>query len=268
MRNLKIVSIFLLIISTAVMCYCWFFSSGIAPEGLFILESSGGMEFELMSNHLERAKNLYTEMEFDTSMLEKGLMMITASPYEAVKSYRRVEEAAEVLNLSDYALYEAGLVPESIEKKAMLALWCLFVYVLVCAGFLLFGFLRRRINREYSLSKHMYANEFFKKRWKQIFSMAALSLVYIGVAAMPWTIMAITPLLPMTSENIGIRLWDGLTGMGLLPETSPIQFNVVLEKLWKVNLAANLGLVVFLAALVFVTLVTYRPSKFTRGLRV
>lgn len=257
MKIMKISNVILLIISTLVMCYCWFFSRGLVPEGLFILESRDGLGLELMPSNLEKTKNLYKEMEFDTSMLEKGLIMITASPYEAVKSYCRIEEAAEVLNLSDYTLYEAGLVPESIEKKAMLALWCLFVYVLVCAGFLLFGFLRRRLNREYSLFKHMYANEFFMKRWKQILSMAALSLGYIGVAAMPWTIMEITPLLPMTSENTGMRLWNGLTGIGLLPETSIVQVNVVLEKLCRINSAANLGLIVFFAALVLMTSVTY-----------
>jgi hypothetical protein len=114
----------------------------------------------------------------------------------------------------------------------------------------------------------MYANEFFMKRWKQILSMAALSLGYIGVAAMPWTIMEITPLLPMTSENTGMRLWNGLTGIGLLPETSIVQVNVVLEKLCRINSAANLGLIVFFAALVLMTSVTYRPSRFTKGLSV
>ncbi|MGI6189657.1 MAG: hypothetical protein ACOYI1_08015 [Caldicoprobacteraceae bacterium] len=267
MRNLKIANTMLLILSTAVLCSCWLFFRNIVPDGLFILESRDGAKFGIIPGRLEKAENLYTEMKFDTSRLEKGVLMITVSPYEMVKSYRRVEEAAKVLHLSEYTLYEAGLMPKSIAEKAILALWCLLTYVLVCAGFLLFGFFRRNRNRECSLLEHMYFGEFLKKRWKQVFSIAVLFLGYIGVVVVFLCIMmTIIPLLPIISENTGIRLWSGLTGMGLLPETSILQDFAVLKKLWTVNSVSNLGLVVFLSALVFMVLITYRPSRFTKGL--
>jgi hypothetical protein len=100
MRIIKISNIILLILSTAVICCCWVFSRGIAPEGLFVLESRDNIKFEVLPDRLEKAENLYTEMKFDTSTLEKGVLMIAVSPYETVKSYRRVEEAARVLHLS------------------------------------------------------------------------------------------------------------------------------------------------------------------------
>jgi len=268
MRIFKIINIILLILSTFVVCYCCILSRDIAPEGFFILESRDGIKLEVLPERLEKAENLYTEMKFDTSVLEKGVLMITVLPYETVKSYRRVEEAANVLNLSEYTIYEAGLVSKSIEEKAMLALWCLLVYVLVCAGFRLFGFLRQSLDRECSMLGHMYVSEFLKIRWKKILSMALLSLGYIGLAAMPLTILTIFPLLPMTSDNTGIRLWNGLTGIGLMPGISTLQFNTALERLWKINSVANQGLIVFFAALILMFSISYRPYRFIEGLRV
>jgi hypothetical protein len=238
----------LLAVSAAALVFCWIAAKGLIPEGVFLLESADGAAFGIEPERLDRAEAMYTDMTF--RILDDSMLMITVSPYEAVNSYRRAEAAVNTLNAGRYTLYEAGRVPESITEKARTALWGLFMFLLAVAGIALFSVLRCRAREMRIMLESMYAVEFLRLAWKRCLGYAAVILGCTAVAVVLWSLLSFFPLLPISQDGLLVRLWNGLTGVMLLPDHSALRFDLALERLWTINSAANAALAVFCVALV------------------
>jgi len=237
----------LLAASVILLTVCVLLSRGKLPEGLFLLQNTGGTDITLEQKKMEKIISLYTELVFDQGPEAADtdlITAITADPYQTVMSYRRVEQAAEMLAPGQIKLYEAGLVPQSIAEKFRLALCGCFLYAISCLTRIAWNTLKSRWQDIKRVLQHMYLSEFLRQRWKWMLLTLAFPAGLIFTAVFGWNMVSFFPLKPIAEAGVADRIWMGVSGLRLLPEYNQL-YNAEWQKLWVLNQLSLYALLVF-----------------------
>lgn len=251
MKILRIFVSFIFLLSAVILIYCKKEARKITGQGDFIIQNVNGSSFETKEIHRNKLKEIYPEIFVDDSLKSQGMLVMRIPEYAIVDSYCKVEDVANLLELSDYRIYEAGLVQDCIQEKVYLTLWgILFLALSHCVGWLSVQIQKSSQQLKTGLSQ-FYLSEIIHRHWKRMICKLLLCVGCVTLVGMIWRALTFFPLLPMSSDNFWMRLWDGLSGNALLPERFSDCIRFEYEQLWTLNKLTNVAFLLLYICLIF-----------------